>query len=144
MPQDAGRSTGIVTTTRVTHASPAGNYAHTAERHWESDNDVEDYNADPDACDDIAEQLVLGNTGSKIKVIMGGGRKKFLPKDAIDPEGETSGRRKDDKNLIDTWINQKNLLGTNSYVWNRDQLFTVDTANTDYLLDVDNGGLETS
>ncbi|XP_018019900.1 membrane-bound alkaline phosphatase-like, partial [Hyalella azteca] len=132
--QDAGRSTGIVTTTRVTHASPAGNYAHIAERHWENDNDIEDYNGDPDACDDIAEQLVLGNTGSKIKVIMGGGRKKFLPEDAVDPEGETSGRRKDGQNLIDTWINQKNLLGTNSYVWNRSELLAVDTANTDYLL----------
>ena len=30
--QDDQRSTGIVTTTRVTHASPAGTYAHTAER----------------------------------------------------------------------------------------------------------------
>ncbi|KAK7068249.1 hypothetical protein SK128_016214 [Halocaridina rubra] len=65
--QDAGRSTGIVTVTRVTHASPSGNYAHTAERHWENDDDILAEGGDSDACDDIAEQLVLGDTGSKIK-----------------------------------------------------------------------------
>ncbi|CAL4074418.1 unnamed protein product, partial [Meganyctiphanes norvegica] len=31
--QDVNCSTGIVTVTRVTHASPAGTYAHTADRH---------------------------------------------------------------------------------------------------------------
>ncbi|PSN45949.1 hypothetical protein C0J52_16536 [Blattella germanica] len=38
--QKAGKSTGIVTTTTVTHASPSGNYAHTANRNWESPDDV--------------------------------------------------------------------------------------------------------
>lgn len=38
--QLAGKSTGIVTTTRVTHASPSGTFAHTAERDWECDTDV--------------------------------------------------------------------------------------------------------
>ncbi|KAK7007051.1 hypothetical protein SK128_027903, partial [Halocaridina rubra] len=35
--QDAGRSAGIVTTTRVTHATPAGAFAHSANRGWEDD-----------------------------------------------------------------------------------------------------------
>ncbi|TMW39322.1 hypothetical protein DOY81_015599, partial [Sarcophaga bullata] len=33
----AGKSTGFVTTTTLTHASPAGMYAHTANRFWECD-----------------------------------------------------------------------------------------------------------
>ncbi len=33
----AGLATGIVTTSRVTHASPAGAYAHVAYRYWEAD-----------------------------------------------------------------------------------------------------------
>ncbi|KAK4295307.1 hypothetical protein Pmani_032119 [Petrolisthes manimaculis] len=132
--QDAGRSTGLVTVTRVTHASPAGNYAHTAERHWESDDDINDIEGDSELCDDIAEQLILGETGSNIKVIMGGGRKKFTPKGVDDPEGGDGGKRDDGKNLIETWINQKQLLGNASYVWHRNDLLNVDTGNTQYLL----------
>ena len=37
--EKAGMSTGIVTTTRVTHATPASAYAHLADRDWESDAD---------------------------------------------------------------------------------------------------------
>ena len=36
MAEDEGLSSGIVTTTRITHATPAATYAHTAERDWES------------------------------------------------------------------------------------------------------------
>ncbi|KAL1421850.1 hypothetical protein MTO96_022768 [Rhipicephalus appendiculatus] len=35
--QDRGMSTGLVTTTRVTHATPAALYAHSAHRDWEMD-----------------------------------------------------------------------------------------------------------
>jgi alkaline phosphatase len=35
-----GLSAGAVTTTRVTHATPAGTYAHTAYRDWEGDGDM--------------------------------------------------------------------------------------------------------
>lgn len=38
--EKAGMSTGIVTTTRVTHATPACAYAHSANRNWESDGDI--------------------------------------------------------------------------------------------------------
>ncbi|XP_050732346.1 membrane-bound alkaline phosphatase-like [Eriocheir sinensis] len=132
--QDAGRSTGIVTVTRVTHASPAGNYAHTAERHWESDDDINDVAGDTELCDDIAEQLVLGETGSRIKVILGGGRQKLTPKGVDDPEGGDGGKRDDGKNLIETWLTQKQGLGNASYVWHRSELMALDTSNTDYLM----------
>ena len=34
-------STGIVTTTRVTHATPAVAYAYSADRTWEADSDIQ-------------------------------------------------------------------------------------------------------
>lgn len=56
-----------MTTTRVTHASPAGLYAHTGDRDWESDADV------PEEClrlgvRDIAYQLVTRDPGRRFKV----------------------------------------------------------------------------
>ncbi|KAK3880214.1 hypothetical protein Pcinc_015283 [Petrolisthes cinctipes] len=132
--QDAGKSTGIVTTSRVTHASPAGNYAHTAERSWENDFDLTEDGQDTDLCDDVAEQLVLGETGSKIKVIMGGGRQKFTPLGVPDPELGSWGSRLDGKDLIETWLTEKELMGNASYVWQREELLAVNTSATDYLL----------
>lgn len=61
-------SAGIVTTTRVTHASPSGAYAHIANRDWESDSDVIDDEYDPEICPDIAYQLVNSYPGNNFKV----------------------------------------------------------------------------
>ena len=43
---------GLVTTARVTHATPGAVYSHTANRDWESDS------VSPEGCGDIAAQLV--------------------------------------------------------------------------------------
>uniref|UniRef100_A0A8C8AUQ1 Alkaline phosphatase n=1 Tax=Otus sunia TaxID=257818 RepID=A0A8C8AUQ1_9STRI len=55
--KDGGKAVGIVTTTRVTHATPSAAYAHSANRDWYSDGEMP-----PDAleggCRDIARQLV--------------------------------------------------------------------------------------
>lgn len=48
---------GIVTTTRVQHASPAATYAHTSDRSWYADSDLPD-EAVANGCRDIAFQLV--------------------------------------------------------------------------------------
>lgn len=72
--KSAGKGTGIVTTTRITHATPAATYAHVANRDWEDDSQVVASGADPLACDDIAEQLIQDPTGKGFKVILGGGR----------------------------------------------------------------------
>ena len=59
-----GKGTGIVTTTRVTHATPAAAYAHAANRHWETDADLPD-----DAkgtCSDVAHQLVVDNSNINV------------------------------------------------------------------------------
>jgi alkaline phosphatase len=66
--QGAGKWTGVVTTTRITHASPAGTYAQVANRDWENDAAVKSSGQDPDMCDDIAEQLVNSLPGRDIKV----------------------------------------------------------------------------
>ncbi|KRT84627.1 hypothetical protein AMK59_891 [Oryctes borbonicus] len=123
--QDKGKRTGFVTTTRVTHASPAGVYAHTADRDWESDADDV-----PANCKDIAYQLIYDDIGSKLNVIMGGGRRNFIPKTLTDEEGD-AGKRKDE-NLIQTWIKSKE--GKNArYVWNKQDLLNVSN-DTEYLL----------
>ena len=49
MAEEAGLSTGVVTTTRITHATPAAAYAHSADRDWENDDDVKE------DCTDIGE-----------------------------------------------------------------------------------------
>lgn len=70
--QWAGKATGIVTTTRVTHASPAGAFAHTAHRDWESDKNMKDYAHENKVnithCDDIAKQLITKDPGRNFKV----------------------------------------------------------------------------
>lgn len=48
---------GVVTTTRVQHASPAGTYAHTVNRNWYSDADMP-AGALEEGCQDIATQLI--------------------------------------------------------------------------------------
>lgn len=132
--QDAGKMTGIVTTTRVTHASPSGTYAHAATRDWESDKDVRKDKVDPEECPDIAQQLVTGETGRNINVILGGGRREFRSSKVRDEEGE-KGHRKDGRDLIDEWRREKKDRRANAtYVWDRQGLLGVQPETTDYLL----------
>ncbi|PSN45953.1 Membrane-bound alkaline phosphatase, partial [Blattella germanica] len=132
--QDAGKATGIVTTTRVTHASPAGTYAHIANRDWENDNEIRLSDQDPEVCDDITEQLVKGLPGRNIKVILGGGRENFRPNTVADEEGGT-GSRRDGVDLIKAWQDDKAERNVSyKYVWNRDDFLSIDVANTEYLL----------
>lgn len=62
--------TGIVTTTRITHATPAGAYARSANRDWESDSAVRANGQDPNLCPDIAHQLVHSYPANQFKVCM--------------------------------------------------------------------------
>lgn len=131
--KDAGKSVGIVTTTRVQHATPAATYAHSASRKWYSDADMPD-SAKKEGCLDIASQL-LKNTD--IEVIIGGGRKYMTPKGTVDPEYPrdlaSRGKRKDGRNLISEWQNMK-LGKVARYVWNRTDFDSVDPDTTDYLM----------
>ena len=87
MAEEAGKSTGIVSTARITHATPGACYAHTADRDWESDADIlrkakDAYGA---KFPDIAKQLIDFSYGDGLEVALGGGRQKFLPKTTQDP-----------------------------------------------------------
>ncbi|XP_077988599.1 alkaline phosphatase-like [Glandiceps talaboti] len=126
--QQFGKSVGIVTTTRVTHATPAGAYAHVAERGWETDYDIAPWNA---ACKDIAVQMLENN---EIQVVLGGGRRSFMHNLQTDPEYPTSvGRRTDGRDLIQEWLDSKPEF-TAEYVWNEAAFNNIDTEKTDYLL----------
>nr|AUF74484.1 Cry8Ea3 toxin-binding alkaline phosphatase [Holotrichia parallela] len=120
------KKTGIVTTTRITHASPAGAYANTADRDFESDADTPD-----SKCKDIAHQLVYSEVGKNLNVVLGGGRREFLPNTVTD-EGGQRGRRLDGENLIEAWLKSKQGHKA-QYVWNRTELENV-AGDTEYLL----------
>jgi alkaline phosphatase len=102
-----GLATGIVTTTRITHATPASTYAHSVNRDWESDKDM---GAEAGkGCKDIADQLINWPAGDGFEVVLGGGRLKFLPNDMVDPEnGSKKGDRNDKRNLIAEWTKKDN------------------------------------
>ena len=61
-----GKMTGIVTNTRITHATPAALYAHTSSRYWEDDGKVPP--ASRKSCKDIARQLIEDDPGKNINV----------------------------------------------------------------------------
>jgi len=126
-----GRSTGVVTTTRLTHATPAAAYAHVPERDWESDRDLSD-EARRNGCSDIAAQLIDFPYGNGIEVALGGGRIKFLPYDIADPEGaNTAAARLDGRNLPQEWLQK---YPNSAYVWNQQQFHAIDPASTEHLL----------
>ncbi|XP_049540126.1 alkaline phosphatase-like [Anopheles darlingi] len=133
---DAGKDAGIVTTTRVTHASPSGMYAHTAFRDWEDDYWVKQDGCTSEQVDDIAHQLVYGETAPKLRVILGGGRREFLDRDTgVDPEyGPGRGFRSDGRNLIDEWLKNGPVGENRTFVWKRSDLMAVDPHRTDRLL----------
>lgn len=132
---DAGKSTGIITNTRITHATPAAAYAHVSNRRWECDSYVPK-NLDP-ACKDIARQLIEDEPGNKINVIMGGGRRCFFGPNYQDP-GLTgqSGIRQDGRNLIDQWLDQRRANNERNFAFvnSTQHLRSVDVDKTDYLL----------
>ncbi|XP_074658589.1 alkaline phosphatase-like [Tubulanus polymorphus] len=110
----AGKSTGIVTTARVTHATPAAAYGHSVSRYWETDADLP-----PDArgkCSDLASQFI--QYAKDIDVVFGGGRRSFMRETDQDPEYENKhGKRKDGRDLIQEWKDDKQNRGlTHEYV----------------------------
>ena len=73
--QEAGKATGLVSTTRITHATPAVFAAH---------------NVDRDAENEIAADML----NHDVTVLLGGGKRYFLPSDK-------GGKRTDGRNLIE-------------------------------------------
>ena len=118
MADDVGLATGIVTTARLTHATPAAVYAHVPDRNWENDA-VLPPAAREAGCRDIAQQLLDFAPGRGPSVLLGGGRREFLPATVRDPEHDDKvGLRQDGRNLTEEW-RQRNPGG--AYVWNTAQ-----------------------
>ena len=129
--EQRGLATGIVTTTRVTHATPGACYAHVPERDWESDADLPSA-ARASGVPDIARQLVEFEAGDGIEVVLGGGRAQFLPATQPDPEEPGQlGARRDGRDLLAEW-RKRNPRG--AFVWSRAQLEALDLAQTPRLL----------
>ncbi|WP_242847908.1 alkaline phosphatase [Inediibacterium massiliense] len=91
-------ATGIITTTRLTHATPAVFASHNVHR----DNENE-----------IAEEYVK----SGVDFFAGGGARHFIPKSGwLDGEVNIQSKRKDDKNLVDEFkkLGYQTFLGKTS------------------------------
>jgi len=116
--EESGLKTGLISTARITHASPAAAYAHAPARGWEGDSELTD-EAIKNGCVDIARQLIEFSDGDGVDLALGGGRRFFLTQEQQDPEySDKTGRRKDGRDLTAEW--QSN---GGTYVWNREQLF---------------------
>ncbi|XP_064108445.1 alkaline phosphatase-like [Macrobrachium nipponense] len=145
--QDAGKMTGVVTSTRLTHATPAASYAHVPNRDWECDGRIkpEDFEKCPDL-KDIARQLIEDEPGNSINVLMGGGYQNFdanatdLPNDPLDDDPNRCLRR-DGRQLTREW--QERRAATKSkhaFVRSRTDLHNVDLSDTEYLLGLFSNG----
>jgi alkaline phosphatase len=85
--KEIGKSTGLVVTSRITHATPAAFASHAKDRELQSE---------------IAEDLVQ----SGVEVLFGGGLAYFLP------NSDEQSRRNDEKNLIEK-LKKKYLIALN-------------------------------
>ena len=143
--ETAGMATGTVSTARITHATPAANYAHSADRDWEDDSTLSEsaqvYNAalqlaaevygiDTSGleCVDIARQLIEFPYGDGLDVALGGGRRHFLPETVTDPEdAEGTGSRTDGRDLTQAWVDGRDGA---VYIWNQEGFDAIDPATT--------------
>ncbi|XP_063923408.1 alkaline phosphatase 4-like [Zophobas morio] len=118
--QNANKDTGIITTTRITHATPASTYAHCHHRDWECDSEVPQ-NFKP-FVKDIARQLVEDAPGKNFKVILGGGYQQlgYITQDLSDGECV----RTDGLNLTESWIAKHENLSA-AFVSNNEQLANI-------------------
>jgi alkaline phosphatase len=104
-------------------------YAKAASRYWETDIDT------PTDCRDIAHQLVYGEIGRNLNVILGGGYREFLSQSASINFPGRKGRRGDGRNLVMEWaIHNKNhaiipdrvsVSVKNSFVSNNHVIFII-------------------
>ncbi|GAB2862286.1 alkaline phosphatase [Pseudoduganella ginsengisoli] len=108
-----GYAAGVVTTTRITHATPAATYAHICHRDLEND---------------IAAAMVPGGAGynsalgtNGIDVVLGGGSQFFIP-------FKDGGKRADGRNLINEMKAKNYTVASNAAEFN-----AIDGAKTDRL-----------
>ncbi|MCL4139370.1 UNVERIFIED_CONTAM: hypothetical protein GTU68_026816 [Idotea baltica] len=126
----SGLATGLVSTARLTHATPASAYAKSASRDWEAPSDMkEDGAAD---CSDIAAQFVDWPEGDGFEVALGGGRSNFTTTDQVDPEDENrTGKRTDGRDLTAEWTRKSN---NHAYITDRQGFSAIDWASESRVL----------
>ena len=136
-----GLATGVISTARITHATPAATYAKSADRNWEDVSDMPE-DAVTAGCTDIADQLVnfesnlearfSGIDVDGIEVVMGGGRRHFLPKDeafnSADAVSSVEGDRTDDRDLTSEW---QQMYENGVYVIDQAGFDAIDTETTE-------------
>ena len=144
MAEVAGMSTGIISTARITHATPGALYAKTPDRNYEDQSDIPSSSNCAGNIEDIASQLVNLETNMEarfagvdvdgVDVIMGGGRRHFLPKDVAfnqekPADAGAEGDRTDGRDLTAEWLEH---YGANGGVYVMDQagFDSIDTENT--------------
>jgi alkaline phosphatase len=139
-----GLSTGIISTARITHATPAAAYAKSADRNWEDISDMPSEAIDQ-GCEDIASQLINfeknleerypGIDVDGIEVMFGGGRRHFLPKDiafnSADAMSEVEGDRTDEVDLTAQW---QTSYPKGKYIIDQTGFDSLDTTNTPQVL----------
>jgi small GTP-binding protein len=139
----AGKSTGIISTARITHATPAATYAKSADRNWEDVSDMPAA-AVTSGCKDIAEQLVNfkanletrfeGSNVDGLEVVFGGGRRHFLPRDAAfnsaDAASTVEGDRTDGRDLTAEW---SLTYPSGAYVFDQAGFNAIDTETTTHV-----------
>lgn len=140
----SGKATGLVSTARITHATPASGYAKSPDRNWEDVSDMPE-EAIAQGCVDIATQLVEFEKNLKarypqaknidgLEVAMGGGRRHFLPKEAEfnsgDARSEVEGDRTDGRHLVKEWME---TYPQGTYVMDQAGFDAIDTENTKHL-----------
>ena len=86
--EEKGMATGIITTSRLTHATPATFVAHTESRYM---------------ADEIANQYLE----SDVEFFAGGGYRYFIPGSGLNYEGQNlKSKRKDNRNLVQEFANK--------------------------------------
>ncbi len=137
----AGKSTGIISTARITHATPAATYAKSADRNWEDISDMPEA-AVTAGCSDIADQLINfeanleanfeGLDVDGIEVVMGGGRRHFLPRDEAfnspDAASSVEGDRTDGRDLTAEW---QTMYENGVYIFDQSGFEGLDTETTE-------------
>lgn len=109
-----GKKVGVVTTARVTHATPAACYAHVSERNHENDIALQALPTDVT----YNERL-----GDGIDLLMGGGRRFFTPGGMTDEEGDT-GSRTDGRDLRREFQD-----AGYTYIWNQEGFDNLEEEN---------------
>nr|WP_086937758.1 alkaline phosphatase [Thaumasiovibrio occultus] len=74
---EKGKALGVVSTARLTHATPAATYAYSADRNWENNTTLTNISVEQ-GCRDIAQQFVDYDYGfGGFQVALGGGLREF-------------------------------------------------------------------